>query len=162
MEALIRPFRPDDLDGLFVLDYRCYARPYRFGYQQLLLTLQQPETSALVIEAAGEEDGSRGDVIGGLIVRGRPLEREAAVISLMVAPEQRRLGLGTRMLQWALDFARNSQWTVLTVPVEQNNAAALAFLGANGLTDSGVAEPYYASPEVGTLWRLPLEEPRRS
>lgn len=149
MEALIRPFRPDDLDGLFVLDYRCYAPPYRFSYHQLLLTLQQPDVAAIVIE--GERPG---DVIGGLIVRGNPVAREVAVISLMVAPEHRRLGLGSRLLGWAGDHARNSAWEAVTVPVECENEAARAFLAANGFADTGAGQPYYATPEVGTLWRL--------
>ena len=158
MDALIRPFRPDDLDGLFVLDYRCYAAPYRFAYPQLLGTLQQPEVAAVVIEGGHPAGEKRGDVIGGLIVRGNPLARELTVVSLMVAPEHRRLGLGRRLLERASAHARSSLWTAVTVPLEQANLDARAFLTAHNFVDTGVGQPYYASPDVGTLWRQSLED----
>ena len=152
VEVLIRPFRPDDLDGLFVLDYRCYAPPFRFSYQQLLLTLQQVGVSALVIE--GER---KGDVIGGLIMRGEPGARRAAIVSLMVDPAYRRAGLGARLLGRAADYARNSQWEAVVVPVERENADAAAFLSVQGFTDTGMGQPYFESPEHGSLWRLDLQ-----
>lgn len=151
MEVLIRPFRPADLDGLFVLDYRCYAPAYRFGYQQLLLTLQQREVTALVIE--GERPG---DIIGGLICRSEPQAGRVAVVSLMVEPDFRRLGLGSRLLAWCLGFARRSGWEAVVVPVERENAGAAAFLAANGGEDTGAAQPFFPAPETGTLWRIPV------
>ena len=66
-EVVIRQYRPSDLDGLFVLDYRAYPKAYRFGYTQLFQTLQDTQVSAVVIE--GEREG---DLVGGLIVRGNP------------------------------------------------------------------------------------------
>lgn len=155
MEVTIRPFRPEDLDGLFVLDYRCYARAFRFGYQQLLLTLQQPEVTALVIEGAAE-----GDIVGGLIVRGEPDVRRASVVSLMIAPELRRNGLGARLLDWVRGYARRSGWEAVVVPLERENAVGAAFLSAQGFADTGTAQPYFASPQAGTVWRLAVEEER--
>ena len=141
-----------------MLDYRCYAPPYRFGYQQLLRTLLQVEVTALVIE--GER---QGDVIGGLIVRGERAANRAAVVSLMVDPDYRRHGLGTRLLQWVVGYARGSAWEAVVVPLERENAGAAAFLGAQGFADTGDAQPHFPAPEVGTLWRLALdgtEEPQ--
>ena len=149
----MRPFRPEDLDGLFVLDYRCYAAPYRFGYQQLLLTLQQTDVTALVIE--GER---KGDIIGGLIVRAERSTGQAAIVSLMIEPDYRRLGLGKRLLEWAEGYARKSGWKAVVVPLERGNEAAAAFLSARGFGDTGQGQPWFASSEVGTLWRLSLEK----
>lgn len=157
VEVLIRPFRPIDLDGLFVLDYRCYAAPYRFGYQQLLLTLQQSDVTTLVIQ--GEQEG---DVVGGLIVRGNAGLRQLAIVSLMIAPEFRRMGLGSRLLDWAVEYARRSRWLAVTVPVETRNEGAMAFLGAKGFEDSGVGQPYFPAPEIGTLWRMATGAPAES
>jgi ribosomal protein S18 acetylase RimI-like enzyme len=153
VEVLIRPFRPEDLDGLFVLDYRCYTAPYRFGYSQLLSTLRQPRVSAVVIE--GER---KGDIVGGLIVRGEPEAGQAAVVSLMVEADFRRYGLGSRLLRWATEHARTSGWAAVVVPLERENAEAAAFLAANGFEDTGTAQPYFTTPEVGTLWRVHLTE----
>jgi GNAT superfamily N-acetyltransferase len=153
VEVTLRPFRPEDLDGLFVLDYRCYAPSYRFGYQQLLLTLQQADVTALVIE--GER---KGDIVGGLIVRAERSAARAAVVSLMIEPDYRRLGLGKRLLEWVEQYARKSGWQDVVVPLERGNEAATAFLTTRGFADTGQGQPWFASPEVGTLWRLALEE----
>ena len=153
VEVTIRPFRPEDLDGLFVLDYRCYAPPYRFGYQQLLLTLQQVDLTALVVE--GER---KGEIVGGLIVRAERAARQAAIVSLMIEPDHRRLGLGARLVQWVADYARKSGWQAVVVPLERGNEAATAFLAAQGFADTGTGGPWFAAPDVGTLWRLSLDE----
>ena len=44
------------------------------------------------------------------------------------------------------------------MPLERQNSAGAAFLSAQGFADSGAAQPYFASAEVGTLWRLPVDE----
>ena len=151
-EVLIRQYRPADLDGLFVLDYRAYPPAYRFGYSQLAHTLHDKRVSAVVIE--GEREG---DLVGGLIVRADPEARLAAVVSLTVEPDYRRHGLGTRLLDWAVRYAEASAWLRVVVPLERGNEGAAAFLTAAGFEDSGLSQPYYHSAGEGTLWRLNLK-----
>ena len=151
-EVVIRQFRPGDLDGLFVLDYRAYPPAYRFGYSQLVHTLHDKHVSAVVIE--GEREG---DLVGGLIVRADLEARLAAVVSLTVEPDYRRHGLGTRLLNWVVRYAEASTWPMVVVPLERSNEGAAAFLTAAGFEDSGLCEPYYHSSGEGTLWRLNLK-----
>lgn len=151
-EVVIRQFRPADLDGLFVLDYRAYPPAYRFGYVQLSHTLNDKHVSAVVIE--GER---QGDLVGGLIVRADPEARLAAVVSLTIEPEYRRHGLGARLLDWAVRYAEASGWLRVVVPLERSNEGAAIFLTAAGFEDSGLFEPYYHSAGEGTLWRLNLK-----
>lgn len=151
-EVIFREFRPGDLDALFVLDFRCYPEPYRFGYQQLLVTLQDRQVSAMVIEAE-----RKGDLAGALIVRADEAARQAAVVSLMVEPDYRRHGLGTRLLDWSRRYVLAASWERLIVPLERTNEGAAAFLAAAGLENSGLNEPYFRTPEEGTLWRLNLD-----
>ncbi len=153
MEVLIRPFRAGDLDALFVLDYRCYAAPYRFGYQQLLRTLQDRNVSAIVIEGEAQDR-----LIGGLIVRSDPARKQITVISLMVESDYRRLGLARRLVAWAEGLARSNQWEAIVVPLERGNEAGAAFLNATGFFESEDSDPYFASHEEGALWRLPLND----
>jgi len=151
LEVFIRNFSPGDLDALFVLDFRCYPPPYRFGYQQLLLTLQDRNVSAMVIE---NEMGA--DLIGGLILRSEPSRRRVVVVSLMVEPEFRRLGLGGRLLERAVRLARAASWEAVVVPMEQSNAAGAAFLAAGGFQPELESAPFFTSIEEGRLWRLSL------
>lgn len=152
METVIfRPFRPQDLDALFVLDFRSYPQAYRFGYQQLLRTLQDRNVSAMVIE-----DEAREELVGALLVRANPQAGEVAVVSLMVERDCRRQGLGRRLLDWAAEYARTSGWQRVVVPVERGNEGAAAFLAATGYADSGRAQPYFQSAGEGTTWLLAI------
>ncbi len=153
VEVVIREFRTADIDGLFALDYRCYKPPYRFGYQQMLLTLQDKRVSSMVIENEEEQE-----IVGGLIVRSDPAGKQVAIVSLMVDREYRRHGLGRRLVAWGEKLARAGEWDALVAPLETGNAAGKAFLEACGFAISAISAPWFNSPAEGELWRLPLSE----
>ncbi len=151
VEVVIREFRTADIDGLFALDYRCYKPPYRFGYQQLLLTLQDKHVSCMVIENEEEQE-----IVGGLIVRSDPAGKQVAVVSLMVDREYRRHGLGRRLVAWGEKLARAGEWDALVAPLENENEAGKSFLAACGFAISAISAPWFNSSTEGRLWRLSL------
>ncbi len=153
VEVVIREFRTADIDGLFALDYRCYKPPYRFGYQQMLLTLQDKHVSSMVIENEEEQE-----IVGGLIVRSDPASKQVAVVSLMVDRDYRRHGLGRRLVAWGEKLARAGEWGALVAPMETGNEAGKAFLEACGFEISAISAPWFNSSSEGKLWRLHLSE----
>lgn len=151
VEVVIREFRTADIDGLFALDYRCYKPPYRFGYQQLLLTLQDKRVSSMVIDNEEEQE-----IVGGLIVRSDPAGKQVAVVSLMVDREYRRHGLGRRLVAWGEKLARAGEWDALVAPLETGNEVGKTFLAACGFAITAISAPWFNSSSEGRLWRLSL------
>lgn len=155
MNVCFRPFERRDAENLFLLDQHCYAPPYGFNYPQLLGTLGARGVSTLVVE---REDGEQPSLVGGLMVRDEAWHGEVFIVSLMVEPEVRRLGIGSRLLAWAASTAVHARHRALGTAVERGNAAAAGFLAAQGFQDTGIAQPYFDTLAEGSLWRLNLKQ----
>jgi ribosomal protein S18 acetylase RimI-like enzyme len=83
-------------------------------------------------------------------------EAGAVVWGMWVAPEARRAGLGRRLLEAALDWARSEggRWARLSV-TETNVEAAELYRGA-GFTATGKSKPLASDP---SLTEVELERP---
>lgn len=180
MEVLIRPFRPDDWDGVFLLDQACFAPPYRLEYPRLRALVEDPTVAVLVIEAREEpgpgRDGTEGEraagpaaaepeaedpyaVVGGLLLKHDQEAERLVVISVMVDPGFRRVGLGRRLIGWAEKIARSRKLPQLLAPLEIENVDGAAFLAALGFTREPGAPPFFADPAGGHLWSRSLADP---
>src|SRR5271167_4130097 len=92
MRPSLRSYRPDDFDALCRLDAECYAPALAYSRRTMRAFLRFPGAECLVAEADGaivgfiltDSDGPAGHVI-----------------TLDVAPEARRLGIGTELLEAA-------------------------------------------------------------
>jgi ribosomal protein S18 acetylase RimI-like enzyme len=181
MEVLIRPFRPDDWDGIFLLDQACFVPPYRLEYPRLRALVEDPTVAVLVIEAREEpQPGGSGieakrveepaaaepeakdehAVVGGLLLKHDREAERLVVISVMVDPGFRRVGLGRRLMGWAEKIARSRQLPRLLAPLETENAEGAAFLASLGFTCEPGAPPFFADPAGGHLWSRPVADPQ--
>jgi ribosomal protein S18 acetylase RimI-like enzyme len=156
---VIREFQADDIDGLFFLEQRCFEPPFAMDYPQLRALLKDPAIATLVIV------GQAGDVprmVGALLVRREPAQARLVMISLLVDPDYRRLGLGGRLAHWAQRAAAAAGLASVAMPVEAENAAGAAFLLAQGFAPGPDGSPFFSGPEDGTLWHRavsPAETP---
>ena len=78
---------------------------------------------------------------------GRALAGEAELLTLAVAPESRRLGLGARLVARFLYQARLRGATRAFLEVSAENPAAIALYESAGFTEAGRRRGYYATPE---------------
>jgi tRNA threonylcarbamoyladenosine biosynthesis protein TsaB len=100
--------------------------------------LSVPGTQALVIESQGR--------VAGFIMQ-RAILDEAEILTLAVAPELRRQGLGKTILQGALATARATGISSIFLEVNAHNVAALALYKACGFAETGRRKSYYATPQ---------------
>lgn len=213
MEILIRPFRAQDWDGVFLLDQTCFVPPYRLEYPRLRALVEDPTIAVLVVEAredpaanpataeaalsdpsstdqrsaaqtgadaqpaeaglaepqpagsplappAGDEsaaepgqDDPHAAVVGGLFLKHDTQAARMVILSIMVDPGFRRVGLARRLVGWAERVARGRHLTELVAPLEAENGDGAAFLEAMGfIRDPGVP-PFFADPAGGDVWR---------
>ncbi len=150
MSALVR-LSTADLEPLATLEAR--AQPLPWSEDQLLLELVHDD--AQVIGALRD-----GALLGFVVVR--RIVDEAWVLNLAVDPEQRRVGLGRRLMDAARGAARAWGCTSLWLEVREGNASARALYHAVGMTERGRRPGYYAplapatEREVAVLMALDL------
>lgn len=87
------------------------------------------------------------DLLGHAI--GRDLAGEGEVLSIVVAPEARRRGVGTALLEALLDRLDGPTF----LEVRASNAAARALYARHGFDDVGVRPGYYQDGEDAVLMR---------
>lgn len=77
---------------------------------------------------------------------GRAVAGEAELLTLAVAPEARRRGMGRRLLAAFLVQAAMRDCRTVFLEVAADNVAALALYRAAGFADAGRRRGYYAGP----------------
>ena len=142
----LRPYCEADLPALHALDQVCFAPGIAYSRAELRAFLIHP--SSFTVVAVAEEQ-----MVGFAIVR--PMRsRTAAVfakqyepalhlITIDVAPEARRLGVGSLLMHWVLTKADELAAKRVLLEVAVDNFAAQHFYERFGFTQSGILTGYY-------------------
>jgi ribosomal-protein-alanine N-acetyltransferase len=132
--AKLRDYVSADFDALYNLDRICYPRGIAYSRPELRWFLAQAGALCVVVETESK--------IAGFLIADRdgPL---AHIITIDVAPEHRRLGVGTRMLE-EIEL-RLAAFGVREINLEtaSDNEAGTAFWQRHGYRTIGVLEGYY-------------------
>ncbi len=144
-EALLRAHAPGDLGWVVQVHGELYAREYGWGARFEALVAEivarfvadfDPRRSRCWI---AELDGAR---VGSVFVV--PASRRVAQLRLLlVDPRARGRGLGTRLVQEAIEFARTCGYRRLVLWTQSNLAAARAIYRARGF-EPGKSEVHAA------------------
>ncbi len=95
-------------------------------------------------------DGSPTGAVMGYVVAWFVAD-EAEIANLAVAPDRRRRGIGSRLLDAALTEARLAGANVVHLEVRDSNAAARALYGSRGFSTVGRRRRYYRDPVEDAL-----------
>lgn len=148
MERLsaIRPLAPRDLDAVLAIQSAApeIARWSRGDYER---ACAGKEGADPLLRGWVSEQGS---VVAGFLVA-RLVADEVEILNLAVAPEARRRGLATRLLEDALAQARGSGRRRVFLEVRESNAGAIAFYRCRGFAPSGRRMRYYSGPSEDAL-----------
>ncbi|WP_395666837.1 GNAT family N-acetyltransferase [Methylocella sp.] len=134
---------------------RLHERSFAFfwgeaDFEQLLTTAEVVADGA---DAAVEPDGR----LCGMLLS-RVAADEAEILTIAVAPERRRAGLGAALLRAHLPRLRARFCAKLFLEVEASNAAAKALYAAAGFHQIAERKAYYrkegAAPATALLMRL--------
>ncbi|WP_049922673.1 GNAT family N-acetyltransferase [Halopiger djelfimassiliensis] len=103
---------------------------------------------AAVLEPAADDSGSdrpERDVVGWLHLEapGFPSRSHVAAVTVGVDPEQRRVGIGSRLLEYGLEWADDAGYRKLYQGVPATNDGAIEFLEENGWRREGEREEHY-------------------
>jgi [ribosomal protein S18]-alanine N-acetyltransferase len=125
--------------------------------QQILA--QSPEAAAWSKKSFEELESSNqyawvieqnNTIIGFLIARMLPPD-EAEILNLAVAPQSRRSGAATKLLQAALSELTDKQIRRIHLEVRESNSRAISFYEKHNFKRSGLRPNYYRSPDEAAV-----------
>ena len=134
-EFVVRPIHPGDASALAELEARCAesARWGKDGYQK--------------VGSAGVNGwvARRNDRILGFVLI-RNIADEIEILNLAVDPEERRNGIGRRLLRRTMHVADQHHVLQVHLEVRESNATARAFYASEGFAEHGRRKNYYSHP----------------
>ncbi len=141
-EGLFVSFHPVRLPHPVLLTAPGIRERLAAGWQRRALTLVLEEGNA---------------IYGYIGVEVRAGQRLGWVEALAVAPERRRQGWGSRLLQEAIRWGRTRNLRALILETPARNAPAIALALRLGFAFCGYHEQYYEEAEVALFFAFPLE-----
>jgi ribosomal-protein-alanine N-acetyltransferase len=144
----VREAGPLDAAVLAALHRQCFQRPW--DETAMAQFASAPGTLCLI--------GSVGDgasSVAGLLIA-RKADDEAEILTFGVVPPCRNKGLGTALLQAAIERLRASGAKRLFLEVEDGNQAALRLYRACGAEPVGRRQGYYADGADAAIFSLAL------
>jgi ribosomal-protein-alanine N-acetyltransferase len=143
----------EDLPAIVEIERRCFSHPWSVRHFRDALR-NAPRSRILVLRSAFDASDPARGVHGYAVVQA--VADEMHVHNLAVPPERRRLGLGRRLMELALDWGRGRGARRAFLEVRPTNAAALALYGSLGFRTVSLRRRYYQHP---TEDALVLEKP---
>ena len=134
---LFLPFCPDDLEAVVTIESQSFAQPWKrvtIGGE-----LTGPESLAFVLKPP--ERAAPSDAAAYIFLR--LLMDEVHIMKLAVAPEHRRQGLATYLVDRALAEAHREGGTRALLEVRPSNTAAIGLYTRLGFHRIGARKRYY-------------------
>jgi len=141
-DFVIRGARRDDVDDIAAIERRVFSDPWSAGSFRALF-------GNPLVHFAVAEDAIDGRVVGYVV--SWFVVDEAEIANLAVANEVRRAGIGARLLDHALDIARERRSHVVFLEVRESNAGARALYASRGFEVAGRRAKYYRKPVEDAL-----------
>jgi ribosomal-protein-alanine N-acetyltransferase len=150
----LRAFEAKDLPALVRLDARCFPPQISYSRAELQYFVRHPRSTTTIAEAGGDIAGFC--VVDWKLESGRKLGH---FITIDVAPELRRNGLGRLLMQAGEEQLAEMGCVAITLEVAINNHAAQAFYEDLGYQQTGRIPGYYADGTNALVMRKALNSP---
>jgi [ribosomal protein S18]-alanine N-acetyltransferase len=135
----LRPYDSSDFDALYTLDRACYPPGIAYSRSMLRWFLKQPGAICIVAEDANA--GASAEIKAFVLVEAEaPLGH---IITLDVAAENRRSGLGTELTAAAESALAINGVREIELETAIDNAAGIAFWTRHGYRTVGTIPRYY-------------------
>lgn len=137
----IRSMQPEDIPAAAAIEQSVYSQPWTPAIFED--EVGREGRTYLVADADDEMVG-----YGGLMVIGD----EAHITTVVVRPERRGDGVGTRLMLRLVEAGLDAGARSLTLEVRSSNAAAQALYRRFGMAPVGVRKQYYRDEDALIMW----------
>lgn len=155
----VRIATPQDIPEMIRLERQCSTAAHWTDQQYGSLWAAQERSTRLALIAERGMSAASGDLIPTLIgfLVARHLAPEWELENIVVAPDSRRSGIGTRLMEELLARAKQTNSDAVFLEVRESNAAAQAVYHKLDFKQIGCRKSYYANPiEDAILYSKPL------
>jgi len=140
--------KPGDIGAVLEMEA---GTPVAWNREHLENELQQPAGFQIVVA-----DETTGEVIG--VLCGRIAADEAEILKLSVTENRRRKGVGSRLLDYAVEYCSGKGAENCYLELRASNTSAAGLYEKRGFSRIGIRKKYYDNPaEDAILMRLHLE-----
>ncbi len=139
---VVRQARPGDVDDVAAIERRAFTDPWSAGSFRALF-------GNPLVEFAVAEDTITGRILGYVVAWF--VMDEAEIANLAVSDGTRRSGVGSRLLDHALDAAARRKARVVYLEVRESNIAARALYASRHFAVAGRRARYYRKPVEDAL-----------
>ena len=150
-------YRPGDYESMYRLDLRCFGPAFQFDVETMKQVAE--EASAIVVVA---ERAASHEMIGFVILHLLRSDghKDAYIVTLDVAPDERRTGIATLMLTHAEQQARVAGANRVALHVAVENTPAIQFYERQKYNKAGMAKGFYREAGLDAfIYAKQLEKP---
>ena len=141
-QVAIRPARRDDVDDVAAIERSAFNDPWSAASFRALF-------GNPLVHFAVAEDPITGRIFGYVVAW--VVVDEAEIANLAVSDDARRAGIGARLLDHAIEAARDRKSRVVFLEVRESNAAARALYSSRGFEVAARRSKYYRKPVEDAL-----------
>ena len=142
-----------DLGDVLTIERGSFPLPWSEGMFKAELSLDFSHDFAAKLNPNGDEEVLVGYMCFWVI------EGEAHLLNIAVKPDYRRMGLGTHLMRFFIDFCRTEMVESLTLDVRPSNSSAIEMYRKMGFRKKGLRPRYYAdNGEDAFIMGLKLNE----
>jgi ribosomal-protein-alanine N-acetyltransferase len=135
---ILRGYEPGDLDAMHALDVVCFAPPFRFSRSAMRRFAVAKKARVVIAEL---DDTLAGFCI--VHIEQAQHGRAAYVVTLDVAPEQRRKGIARSLMLQAEILSADAGCTMMALHVFTRNTEAVKFYEGAGFVRSHRVSGFY-------------------
>ena len=92
----------------------------------------------------------KSGIVAGYIIDIQ-IGNEAEILNIAVAPESRKLGIGRKLLDHALDSMKSADGLTVYLEVRESNSAARHLYASKGFREIAVRKGYYIKPREDAI-----------
>jgi len=131
---LISSMTIDDIEEILIIENLCFALPW--SYDSFYNEIQSNKFAHYHVIWFNNR-------IAGYIGLWHVID-EGHITNIAIHPEFRCRGLACKLIEYTLDFCRESNISSLTLEVRKNNIPALNLYKKYGFVEEGIRKEYYA------------------
>ena len=144
----LRRYVPEDFHRITEIDHACFVEGIAYPEEEMRYFLEMPSAITLV--------GVNGKTVQGFVIADHFRPRKGArfmgrIITIDVAPEQQKSGLGTMLLKGAEEELINAGCGHVSLEVAVDNQVALRFYKKMGYSVLRVLPRYYLGSVDGLM-----------